>query len=190
MHEFIQSARVVLVDIVSTLVFLGLYAMTHNLGLAVGLGMALSVAQIITTHLRGQKIDTLKWVSAIIVLASGTAALLTQDIRIIIIKLSIIYLAVGITMLKPGWMDRYAPPIALEIVPDILKLFGYAWAALMFFTAAVNLVAAYAFSFTVWLAFMPGFAIGSKLALFLVQFAIMRGIGRARLRRAGQAVPG
>lgn len=30
-------------------------------------------------------------------------------------------------MLKRGWTNRYLPPIALEVVPDIAVVFGFVW---------------------------------------------------------------
>ena len=53
-------------------------------------------------------------------------------------------------MLKRGWMNRYLPPIALETVPDLAIGFGYVWAGLMFFSAALNLVLALSLSVTQW----------------------------------------
>jgi len=45
-------------------------------------------------------------------------------------------------MLKPGWMNRYLPERAMEIVPDVGVVFGYIWSGLMFFSAGLNLVLA------------------------------------------------
>jgi intracellular septation protein A len=185
MKNFLQAGRAILLDIAASLCFLALYALTHNLPLAVGLGLCIGAAQIIITYIRRQPIATLQWVSLIILLSSSAAALLTQDVRFLIIKFSIIYAAVGFTMLKPGWMDRYAPPITLQLMPEILRRFGFIWAALMFGTALLNLLVAYVFGFNAWLVIMPGFALISKCALFCVQYAIMRIIGGHR-QRAGE----
>jgi intracellular septation protein len=89
-------------------------------------------------------------------------------------------------MLKPGWMNRYLPPIAREKVPDIAVIFGFAWAALMFVSAAVNLFVALNFSVVAWSAFMSVYAIVSKAGLFLIQYATMRYIG---VRRRTRVVP-
>jgi intracellular septation protein len=96
------------------------------------------------------------------------------------IKPSVIYIIVGIVMLKRGWMNRYLPPIAIEVVPDIAVIFGYVWSGLMFFSAVLNLVVALNFSVVTWSASMSIYAIVSKLALFLIQYATMRTIGRRR----------
>jgi hypothetical protein len=102
------------------------------------------------------------------------------------IKPSVIYIIVGIVMLKPGWMNRYLPPIAIEVVPDIAVIFGYLWAGLMFFSAGLNLIVALNFSVVTWSALMSIYGIFSKVALFLIGFVVMRTIGRRR--RAGMAL--
>ncbi len=46
MKDLFQASKVLLLDLASTLLFLGVYVATGNLFLAVGLGMALGLAQI------------------------------------------------------------------------------------------------------------------------------------------------
>ena len=100
---------------------------------------------------------------------------------------SVIYLIVGIVMLKPGWMNRYLPPVAIELVPDVAFIFGFVWAGLMFFSAALNLIVALNFNVVTWSAFMSIYGIVSKAALFLIGYATMRTIG-VRRRRAQMAL--
>jgi intracellular septation protein len=125
----------------------------------------------------------MQWMSLFLVLGAGTVTLLTDDPRFVMIKPSVIYIIVGIVMLKPGWMNRYLPPIAIEVVPDIAVIFGYVWAGLMFFSAALNLIVALNFSVVTWSAFMSVYAIVSKAVLFLFGFVTMRTIGRRRRAR-------
>ena len=89
-------------------------------------------------------------------------------------------------MLKPGWINRYLPPVALEIVPDIALILGYIWAGLMFFSAGLNLIVALNFSVVTWSAFMSVYGIVSKAVLFLIGYATLRTIG-VRRRRAQSA---
>jgi intracellular septation protein len=100
--------------------------------------------------------------------------LITNDPRFVMIKPSVIYVIVGIVMLKRGWINRYLPPVAKEFVPDIAIIFGYAWAGLMFFSAALNLVVALNFSVVTWSASMSIYAIVSKAVLFLIGYVTMR----------------
>jgi intracellular septation protein A len=171
----------------STFVFLAAILATGNVTLSVILGMVFGVAQIGWELARRKPIDTMQWMSLFLVLASGAATLLTADPRFVMLKPSLIYAIVGVVMLKPGWMNRYLPPAAMEIVPDIAFILGYVWAGLMFASAALNLIAAWTMSVAAWSAFMSVYAIVSKAALFLAGYAVMRIIARRRLKQAVQA---
>jgi intracellular septation protein len=178
----LQSGKLLLLDLASTFLFLVVYLLTKNVTLAVVLGMALGTAQIGWQFARKKPIDAMQWMSLFLVLGAGAATLITNDPRFVMIKPTVIYAVVGIVMLKPGWMNRYLPPIAIEIVPDIAIIFGFVWAGLMFFSASLNLIVALNFSVATWAAFMTIYGVVSKLALFLIGFATMRTIGMRRRR--------
>jgi intracellular septation protein len=187
MKYLFESGKLLLLDMASTFLFLVIYLLTKNVTLAVVLGMALGVAQIGWQFAHKKPIDTMQWMSLFLVLGAGAATLMTNDPRFVMIKPTVIYTVVGIVMLKPGWMNRYLPPVAIEIVPDIAVIFGFVWAGLMFFSAGLNLIVALNFSVVTWAAFMSIYGIASKLALFLIGFAAMRTIGMRR--RRAQLVP-
>ena len=182
MKNLFVAAKLLLLDMASTLFFLFLYLWTGNIPLSVALGIGLGFAQIGWQFLRKNPVDTMQWISLFLVVASGGATLLTRDPRFVMLKPSLIYLAVGVVMLKRGWMTRYLPPIAIALVPDIAVIFGFLWAGLMFFSAALNLVVALEFSILAWASFMSVYAIVSKAGLFLIQYGVMRLIGRRRHR--------
>ena len=170
----------------STLLFLAVYVLTDNLFVAVGLGMALGVGQIGWQLAKKKPVEALQWMSLIIIMASGTATFFTRDPLFIMLKPSVIYVVVGIVMLKRGWMNRYLPPIALATVPDLGIVFGYVWAGLMFFSAALNIALALSLDVTTWAAVKSVWAIGSKVGLFLIQYTVMKttGVRRARAMMA------
>jgi intracellular septation protein len=184
MKNLLEAGRVLLLDMAATLFFLVLYLLTHNVALSVLLGMALGTAQIGWQLMRRKPIDTMQWMSLFLVLGAGTVTLLTNDPRFVMIKPSVIYIVVGVVMLRRGWMNRYLPPIAIALVPDIAVIFGYAWSGLMFFSAALNLIVALNFSVVTWSVTMSIYGIASKAAMFLIGYAVMRGIGAARYRRS------
>ncbi len=160
-----------------------LYLLTHNIALSVVLGMALGTAQIGWHFARRMPIDAMQWMSLFLVLGAGTVTLITNDPQFVMIKPTVIYIVVGIVMLKRGWMNRYLPPVAIELVPDIAVIFGYAWSGLMFFSAALNLIVVLNFSIVTWSATMSIWGIVSKAVLFLTGYAIMRSVGVRRKRR-------
>ena len=145
MRQLFASSKLLLLDMASTFFFLAVFLLTGSIALSVALGMALGVAQVGWEFARGKPIDVMQWMSLFLVLASGTAALITADPRFVMLKPTIIYCVVGVVMLRRGWMNRYLPPAAVEWAPDIAIIFGYAWAGLMFLSAALNLIAAMQF---------------------------------------------
>jgi intracellular septation protein A len=180
MKNLFEAGKLLLLDMAATLLFLVLYLLTHNVTLSVVLGMVLGIAQIGWQVARRKPIDTMQWMSLFLVLGAGTVTLITNDPRFIMIKPSVIYIVVGIVMLKRGWMNRYLPPIAIELVPDIAIIVGYAWSGLMFFSAALNVIVALNFDVATWSAAMSIYGIVSKAAMFLIGYAVMRTIGRRR----------
>ena len=182
MRQLFEAGKLLLLDMASTFLFLAVFLLTGSVALAVVLGMALGVAQIGREFARKKPIDAMQWMSLFLVLGSGTATLLTADPRFVMFKPTLIYLVVGVVMLRRGWMNRYLPPIAVELVPDIAIIFGYVWASLMFASAALNLIIALNFSVTAWAAFMSVYGIVSKVVLFLISYATMRSIGVGRHR--------
>jgi len=182
MKDLFQASKVLLLDMASTLLFLAVYVATGNLFLAVGLGMALGLAQIGWQLFHRQPVEALQWLSLVIILASGAATFATDDPFFVMIKPTIIYLVVGVVMLKRGWMMRYIPPIAQHTVPDLAIAFGYVWAGLMFASAVLNIVLALSLDVTTWAAVKSVWAIASKVALFLIQYAVMKSIGVRRAR--------
>jgi intracellular septation protein len=188
MKILFDSGKLLLLDLASTFFFLVLYLLTKNIPLSVFLAMALGAAQIGWQIARKQPIDTMQWMSLFVVLSSGTVTLMTDDPRFVMVKPSIIYVIVGIVMLKRGWINRYLPPAAIELVPDIATIFGYVWAGLMFFSAGLNVIVALNFSVVTWSASMSIYGIVSKAVLFMIGYVTMRTIA-VRRRRARMAPP-
>jgi hypothetical protein len=88
--------------------------------------------------------------------------------------------AVGVVMLKRGWMVRYLPPIASGRGEPLMIAWGYVWAGLMFVSAAANLAVAWWLP-ALWPAYLAVIPMASKIALFAVQYVSVRFIIRRRM---------
>jgi intracellular septation protein len=182
MRDLLEAGRLLLLDMASTIFFLVVLLLTKNLPLSVALGIALGFAQIGWQWTRKKPIDVMQWMSLVAVLGSGAATLMSHDPLFVMVKPSLVYIVVGLVMLRPGWMNRYLPPVARDKVAELAVVFGFAWAALMFVSAALNLFVALNFGVVAWSTFMTIYGIVSKAGMVLIQHATMRYIGGRRAR--------
>jgi intracellular septation protein len=162
-------------DFLSSFVFLGIYLAIGNLLLAVGFALAIGIGQLALAKWRRRRLETMQWLSLALVITLGAATLITNDSRFMMAKPSLIHFAIGAVMLRPGWLDRYMPPIVKEHLPkSVLKLAGFAWAGLMFLLGLINLYIAANFSPIVWGYFLAFGATGAKVVAFLIQYFVFR----------------
>jgi intracellular septation protein A len=185
-HPIVHAGKWLAADLFSTLMFVGLYAVTHSVYVATGLAIAAGVAQIAYLKVRRSPIDAMQWMSLGLVVVFGGASLFAHDPRFIMLKPTLIYAVIGAVMLKPGWMNRYQPPAALPWSRDVAATFGYVWAGLMFLTGALNLALVAHGDPKLWAWFIGVFPIASKLMLFAVQYLVTRVIVGRRMRAAAQ----
>lgn len=186
MHPLVYAARPLLMDFLSTIVFLALVALKVDPAIAAGFAIAIGVGQVLFLKVTGRAVAPLQWMGLGLVLVFGTASLLTHDIRFLMVKPTIIYLLIGGVMLKRGWMLRYLPPTATGHADDVMIAFGYVWAGLMLVTAVLNAVVAVAFT-AHWVAFMAIFPMVTKIVLFAIQYGVTRAIVIRRKSTVAQA---
>ena len=125
---------------------------------------------------------TLASVALVIVL--GSATLLTNDPRFVLIKPSIGHFAIGIIMLKRDWMLRYMPQRVTDTIPHYVTVAGYLWAALMFILGAGTIAVAMTGDIKLWALYVSVIAVGAKAVAFLVQYAVFRITIHRKLRAA------
>ncbi|RAK58648.1 intracellular septation protein [Phenylobacterium hankyongense] len=188
MKNLLFAIRPLALDLMSTLLFVGLTALTHNPLLATAVAIAAGVGRVIYLRARRQPVAALQWMSLGLVVVFGAATLVTNDPRFMMFKPTIVYLLVGAAMLQRGWMLPYMPPAGRGLVGDHVMIgWGYAWAGLMFLSAVLNVGFALGTSLAVWSVFISVFPIVSKLLLFAVQFVSIRAVAIRAHRAQAQA---
>jgi intracellular septation protein A len=180
MRNLAHAARPLANDLASSLLFAGLVALKAPPMVATLAAIGFGIGHVAWMKATRRPIAPLQWASLALVLVFGSVSLFLHDVRFLMAKPTVIYLIIAVVMLKPGWMLRYMPPIARQHGERAMIAFGYVWAALMVVTAAANLLVAIAYP-AFWPAFMAVFPIGSKLALFAIQFTTVRAIVRPKV---------
>src|SRR5882672_1109287 len=129
-------------DFFSTILFIAIYLATDNVLLATGVAIAGAVGQVIYSRIKGKELGYMTYASLALVIVLGSATLLTHDPRFVLAKPAIGHFAIGVIMLKRGWMLRYMPPIVTQTIPEYVTFAGYAWAGLCFVLAAGTIAVA------------------------------------------------
>jgi intracellular septation protein A len=171
-------------DFLSAIVFLAIYLATDNVVLATSVAVAGAVAQVIYARVTGKPLGFMTYASLGLVIVLGCATLLTHDPRFVLAKPAIAHFAIGTIMLKRGWMLRYMPPIVSETIPEYVTVAGYAWAALMFVLGLGTIAVASTGDLKLWAFYVSVVLIGTKLAVFAVQYVAFRIVITNRIRAA------
>ena len=174
-------------DFFSTIEFLVLYFVTGNVALATSVAIAGAVAQVVYARVKGKSLGFMTYASVGLVIVLGGATLLTSDPRFVLAKPAIGHFAVGIIMLKRGWMLRYLPPIVTENIPEYVTVAGYAWSALMFVLGAGVIAVASTGDMKLWAFYVSVIAFGAKIVAFAVQYVAFRLLVTSRIRAAARA---
>jgi len=183
-----QALSNLLNDFLSAIFFFAVYSLTGSIVAGTAIAIAIGVAQFLRLKLARRAIEPMQWLALGLVVVLGTATLLTQSPRFLMLKPSVIHFAVAALMLRRGWMSRYLPVIVRENVPEAVIIgAGYSWAGLIAALGATNLVIATQFDIRVWAWFISFGSIGAKVAAFLLQYAVFRTMIRRRLRNATAA---
>ncbi|MBR1247208.1 septation protein IspZ [Bradyrhizobium sp. AUGA SZCCT0169] len=174
-------------DFFSTIVFIAIYLATDNVLLATGVAIAGAIGQVIHSRIKGKELGYMTWASLGLVIVLGGATLLTHDPRFVLAKPAIGHFAIGVIMLKRGWMLRYMPPIVTQTIPEYVTAAGYVWAGLCFVLAAGTIGIAMTGDMKLWTFYVTVVLIGAKIALFAVQYVAFRVLVGSRIRAAARA---
>lgn len=174
-------------DFLSTIIFLVIYLATDNVILATVVAIVGAIGQVIYARYKGQALGYMTWASLGLVIVLGGATLLTHDPRFVLAKPAIGHFAIGLIMLKRGWMLRYLPAIVTDNIPDYVTFAGYAWAALMFVLAAGTVGVAMTGDMKLWTFYVTVVLIGAKIAAFAIQYVAFRLLVGSRIRAARTA---
>lgn len=174
-------------DFLSTIVFLVVYLATDNVILATAVAIVGAIGQVIWARHKGQALGYMTWASLGLVIVLGGMTILTHDPRFVLAKPAIGHVAIGLIMLKRGWMLRYMPAIVTDNIPEYVTFAGYAWAALMFVLAAGTVSVAMTGDMKLWTFYVTVVLVGAKLAAFAIQYVAFRILVGNRIRAAARA---
>ncbi|HEX4301160.1 MAG TPA: septation protein IspZ [Rhizomicrobium sp.] len=175
MRHIGEALKPLLADLASTIFFAALLAITGNVYIATGVGIAVGVGQVVVDTLRGKPIVLMQWMSLAMVVVFGTLTLYFHDPRFVMVKFTIGKLAIGAAMLKPNWMSRYLPKIVTDTLSvTALTVYGAMWPVMMVGLAAANLYIGFAMGVDAWKWFLATVPTAAPFVLFGIQYVAIR----------------
>jgi len=142
--------------------------------LATLVAIAATLLQVGWVWLRRRKVDTMLWVSFVLIVVFGGATLFLQDEAFIKWKPTVLYWLFALTLgLGPVLFERNFMRLLMEKqvrLPDLVwARLNLGWAGFFTFLGAANLLVAYRFSTDTWVNFKMFGTIGLMLVFIVLQ---------------------
>jgi intracellular septation protein len=190
MSNLVEALKPLVADLASSIFFAALIAITGNIYLATGIGIAVGIAQVAIQKLRGKEIATMQWMSLALVIVFGSLTLYLHDPRFVMVKFALAHVAIGAVMLKPNWMSRYLPKIVTDTLSvRELTFYSAMWPVLMFGLAAAGLYIGLEVGQKAWVFFLGVINPAAPWVLFGLQYLMIRFHVRSILLRRAATAP-
>jgi intracellular septation protein len=152
------------------------YGINQPIEFATLLAIAVAVLQMAWVLLRRKKVDVLQWISFVLIIVAGGATLVSHNPKFILLKPTVLPIAMAIAMLVCRYKFNTPPLKALMgkelTLPESQwdKLM-WAWVAFFLFQAIANLYVTQYFSQAFWVKYHLVSSIGLPLV-----FAVLQGV--------------
>ena len=185
-HPLAQALRPLVADLLSSIFFAALLAITGNIYLSTGIGIAIGIGQILVMKLMRRPVSAMQWTSLALVIVFGGLTLYLHDPRFVMLKFAIAHVAIGAAMLQPNWMSRYLPKIVTDTLSKReLTVYSAMWPVMMFGIAGVGLYIGFYLGTAAWTWFLGTINPAAPWVLFGIQYLLIRFHVRSILRARG-----
>ena len=181
--NFLQAFKPIGLDLLATIVFVTVFWLTGDIVMATASGVVAGIARFAYIKIRKQPVGPLQYLSVILVVVTGVTTIITKDPHFVMIKSSLISLAVAGVMLRTNWMAPYLPPIVTENLDRRVILWASrGWGMLLIALAIANTIVALEFSTNFWAWYASIVPTSAQLLAFALQYVIFRTLIRRSMR--------
>jgi len=188
--NFLQAFKPIGLDLLATIIFVSVFWLTGDILMATAAGVVAGIARFAYIKIRKQPVGPLQYLSVILVIVTGVTTIITKDPHFVMIKSSLISLAVAGVMLRTNWMEPYLPTIVRENLDGRIILWtSRGWGILLVALAIANAIVALEFSTNVWAWYASIVPTSVQLTAFALQYALFRTLIRRNIRARMAAQP-
>lgn len=181
--QFLQAFKPIGLDLLATIFFVTVFWLSGNIILATALGVVAGVVRFAYIKIRRQPVGPLQYLSVVLVIVAGVTTIITKDPHFVMIKSSLISLAVAGVMLSTNWMAPYLPPIVTNNIDRrVIAWTSKGWGILQVVLALTNAFVAFRFSTNVWAWYASTVPTSMQLLAFVAQYGMFRVLVRRNIR--------
>ena len=160
----------ILSDLLAVILFFATYTLTKNIAWATAVAQVIGVLQAAFTWVRHKKLDTMQWVSLVLIVVFGGATILLHDARFIMWKPTLLFWVGALVLLTSHLMGKNGLKAMMGkelTLPDgVWRKLTFAWLAFLILMGLANLFVAYTFTESQWV----NYKLFGSTALMIVFF--------------------
>lgn len=166
-----------LFDLFPVILFFVAYKLA-DIYIATAVAIAATFVQIAWMWIRNRKVETMLWVSLVIIVIFGGATLLLQDETFIKWKPTVLYWLFGLALLVADWafgknLIRAMMGSQIELPEPVWAKLNASWCVFFVVMGILNLYVAYSFSTDAWVNFKLFGGTGLMLVFVLAQAVVL-----------------
>ena len=160
----------ILSDLLAVILFFATYTLTKNIVSATAVALVIGVLQAAFTWVRHKKLDTMQWVSLVLIVVFGGATILLHDARFIMWKPTLLFWVGALVLLTSHLMGKNGLKAMmgkeLTLPEGVWRKLTFAWLAFLILMGLANLFVAYTFTESQWV----NYKLFGSTALMIVFF--------------------
>ena len=164
-------------ELLVVILFFITYVFTKNIVLATAVALAAGVIQAAFIWIKYKKLQTMQWVSLLLIVIFGGATIVFKDAHFIMWKPSILFWLLAVALLASQLLGKNAlqDTMGKEItLPDaVWRKLTFAWILFLAMMGVLNLWVAYRFTEAQWVNYKLFGSTGLLIAFMLVQIAYL-----------------
>jgi intracellular septation protein A len=181
--QFLQAFKPIGLDLLATIFFVTIFWLSGSIVVATMVGVLAGLARFGYIKFRREPVGALQYLSVVLVVVTGITTIITRDPHFVMIKSSLISLAVGGVMLSTNWMAPYLPPIVTDnIDSNIVAWTSRSWGILQVVLAIANAFVAFTFSTNIWAWYASIVPTSAHVLAFVLQYGAFRLLIRRNIR--------
>lgn len=160
-------------DLLAVILFFAVYSITKNIVWATAVAIVVGIAQAVLTFIKHKKLETMQWVSLILIVVFGGATVFFGDAEFIMWKPTLMFwiasLAIIISTLAKKYPIKALLGKEIQLPDSVWRKLAWVWSVFLIFMGVVNLIVFKTMSESAWVNYKMFGSTGLLIVFFIAQ---------------------